>query len=278
MREVIITDNSAETIICVNCNKTNSIVKEHCKSCGCFLWEEQPQNETKNEIQSTCSWEIQGASFIGRRQNNEDAYLIKSTESYHDNKSETIHLLAVADGMGGLKNGEEASRTAVTTISRSITKDTFFLKTSIKAANTKIYIEGLKKSMEMGTTIMAALITNEEIHVFWAGDSPLYHIRENEIIFRTEDHTDKPGSNLLTKSLGAEEFIELSETKLQAKPGDFILLCSDGLSGFMKDREICEIISASNSLQDACNSMMRNALENGSNDNITAILAGYGSR
>jgi len=161
--------------------------------------------------------------------------------------------------------------------SRSITKDAFFLKTAIKAANARIYIEGLKKSAEMGTTIVAALIINDELHIFWAGDSPLYHIRNNKVVYRTDDHTDKPGSNLLTKSLGAEENIELSETKLQPQLGDLILLCSDGLSSFIKNEEICEIISASNSLQDACNSMMRKALD-GSNDNITAILARYGNR
>lgn len=273
MKEKIITESAAEEIRCISCNELNPIEQEWCNGCGCALWED-PQTEQENE---TCngspSWSIYGLSHKGRRQNNEDAYAILKTELYHDDKLKKVNLLAVADGMGGIEAGEEASKTAVSIISCFFTDNPLFLKTSIKVANTKIYIEGLKKSIETGTTIVSALIMDEEIHVFWAGDSPLYHIRKDEIIYRTEDHTESAKSNILTKSLGAGENIELSEIKLQTKPGDAILLCSDGLCGFVSDAEILSIIEQNPNPRDSCNNLLRTAFDNGSNDNITAIFA-----
>lgn len=290
MPEKTITENPIEAIICSNCKAPNPLTNKWCEPCGCSLWEEQPQNE--NEIQNICSWEIHGAAFIGRRKNNEDAYVIKTTQLYHDIKSETIYLLAIADGMGGYENGEEASRTAVTTLSRHFSKDPYFFRSSIKVANLKIYLDALKKSSESGATIIAALINDADVHIFWAGDSPLYHIRNNKVVYRTEDHNvanelisqgmspeeanTHPDKSLLTRSLGANEKIELSEAKLEAQIGDYLLLCSDGISSFLTDEEIYQIIQENPDVRNACNSLLRKALDNGSTDNLTAIVAKYG--
>ena len=80
---------------------------------------------------------------------------------------------------------------------------------------------------------------------------------------------------MITKSLGVEGFIYPSQKILKLEPGDYLLLCSDGLSGFITENDIIKTIKKSVNVQDACNSLIRKAIEQNSNDNVTAILAKY---
>lgn len=220
------------------------------------------------------------------RQNNEDSYLVE----------EPSGLLVICDGMGGHIGGEIASGIAVNVIKQEFSPEDVLpgeLQRVLERANDAVWNQAQKEPSlhGMGTTATAAACRGDMLYVGHVGDSGLYLIRSGSIRKVTRDHTlaeqlladgvlkiedmrSNPYNHILTRALGVEKqvAVDLYQEPLQA--GDIILLCSDGLSDFVSENEICSIIrEKAASLQSAAQSLVECALGYGGGDNITAILA-----
>ena len=206
----------------------------------------------------------------------------------------------VCDGMGGANAGEVASQNAVRVIRDGIHKNysegasdntiKYLLHAAICDANTVIFnLSNEYDSLHgMGTTAVAALVSRGRAHICHAGDSRAYLIREDSIEQITRDHSvvqelvdagtlteeeakRHPQKNIITRCLGVRDHVEVDYNERQVHPGDVILLCSDGLTGYVEAEEILEV-----SQQTDPSAMIRTlvelAKERGGNDNITAAV------
>lgn len=228
-----------------------------------------------------------GITDIGlQRQRNEDAYLIDQDRN----------LFLVCDGMGGHKGGDVASRMAIDTVSRYFTYNNWSevpsaLRKAIEKANQVIWDTGRQNDgvKEMGTTITAAVVSTQEIVVAHVGDSSLFIIRDNQIIKITRDHTlaeqmFKDGllkaeemrynafNHILTRALGAESQVNIDFYRDRVQTGDWILLCSDGLTNLLEKNEILELLNIQHDPQQAARDLISMALNRGGHDNITIVL------
>ncbi|MDR1631722.1 MAG: protein phosphatase 2C domain-containing protein [Dysgonamonadaceae bacterium] len=216
-------------------------------------------------------------------------------------------LLVVADGMGGLDAGEVASELAIETVkewfsAENLSKESFeypfqiksYIKKTIQAADRRIKRAGEKDNSisGMGSTIVLAWIINRYVYVGWCGDSRAYRYNPTDGFTQlSHDHSyvqelvdkgklqpelafDFPDRNIITRSLG--------DTRRKANPdildfplhnGDLFLLCSDGLSGVLRDEQLAEIIAANtDSLRNCGNALWKASFEAEWDDNVTFIL------
>jgi len=238
-------------------------------------------------------------SDLGRsRSVNEDFYLVDSDNS----------LYLVADGMGGHGNGEIASRITVQTIaehlragsspSRRRLRDderrmhnTDRLREAIKAANEQVLAE-VEKDEElagMGATLVALLVDGSSCLVAHVGDSRAYRLREGRLEQLTEDHTwvheqvsagllsdeearSHPFRSVVTRAVGGGEDVLVDLESLDLRPGDSLLLCSDGLNAVLSDRDIEQKLQEEATLEARCHELVAAANEGGGPDNITVVL------
>lgn len=231
---------------------------------------------------------------IGKlRDMNQDSFYISSPE-------EKIQLFIVADGMGGYKGGEIASKLAVDT-SRKYIINNFdliehdresilnLLKSAIEYANLVVF-EKAKENPElanMGTTIDVCLVIQNKVYIGHVGDSRVYRKRKDFFRKLTTDHSyvqklvsdgtitkeeayNHPKKNMLIKALGCSTFVEPDVTVKGFLKDDILLMCSDGLTNMVKDDEIARIIG--DDPINACNKLIDKANENGGIDNITAVI------
>ncbi len=241
-----------------------------------------------------------GYSDIGkRRATNQDKFLIRCFDG--------VDVIAVFDGMGGAKGGEEASSIACETFESSVARSieleleeggqltrTFaekMLCDAAEAANEAVYELSSDPALKgLGTTVVAAAVTDGFTVAINVGDSRIYEIgsgsirqisKDNSYVqylvdigqITKEEAANHPQKNLITKCLGTEETAEPDTYRLAYVP-DWLLLCSDGLTNSVSDGQILEIVSAGGEdgkatvrrLVDAAN-------EAGGSDNITVILA-----
>jgi len=228
------------------------------------------------------------------RKHNEDRVAVLSS-------SETPFggpLAVVADGLGGHAAGEVASQIAVDEVTRTIRTGTAplteLLRQGIEAAHAAI----LEKSKEdetlhgMGTTCTVLAVEEGRVHLAHVGDSRAYRLHEGALVQVSRDHTvvqellDEsviepaeaelhPAAHVLTRALGMDEPLDVDVTTLdtEVSAGDRFLLCSDGLSGQVTDRELAHALKSSD-LEAACDHLIRMACNSGGPDNITvAIIA-----
>lgn len=205
------------------------------------------------------------------------------------------NLFLVADGMGGHKAGDYASRYAVEIIcgmvQRTAEKNPVeILKIAIEAANEHIY----KKSLEdvnldgMGTTIVAASCLGKIVQVANVGDSRLYVVGET-IRQITQDHSlvaemvrlgsldrelakNHPKKNIITRAVGAGDTVEVDFFTVELKPREAILMCSDGLTNMLEDEEIRMIIEGQRDIVEKVEALVEAANNRGGCDNITVVL------
>jgi protein phosphatase len=244
-----------------------------------------------------------GLTDIGRRrQRNEDAYLV----------NEDLRLFVVADGMGGHAAGEVASQEAVDTImgmvkrglaklgaedepltAEKVTAGRRLIEGGIQAATYMVFaiseVDAGKSGM--GTTISAALVWRDVAFIGQVGDSRIYHVRGDQVAQLTEDHTlvgwqikqgliteeearFSPHRNVITRSVGGRDYVEVDTSCVQLLPGDRLLLCSDGLHGYLDDAEIPDIVALGG--HTAAEAFIGLANERGGSDNITVILVEIG--
>ncbi len=205
------------------------------------------------------------------------------------------NLFIVADGMGGHKAGDYASREATKIIVESIensqeSSPVKLIRTAIELAN-KSLLEKAKESEDytgMGTTMVVATITEECLYVANVGDSRLYIIND-EITQITKDHSlveemvrlggiDEeaakyhPKKNVITRAVGGAEEIEIDFFEIKLMPGDVILMCSDGLTNMLDDEEIKLIIEKQRDVIEKAEELVNAANQNGGRDNITVTI------
>ena len=238
-------------------------------------------------------------SHIGLvRQMNQDGYAVVSNQK-------PWHFYVVADGMGGPSAGEVASRIAVETVTdfvkakmnESGTEPAELLREAVYHANQKIFVSA-KETEEyfgMGTTLVCTLVNDKEVVFAHVGDSRGYIYQNHKLSQITKDHSlvaelvrrgqlteeearHHPQRNIVTRSLGTQEYSYPDVDKVAWNQGDVLLLCSDGLSNLIYFDELqsflakvskIETVSGLNTVADA---MIRMALERGAPDNITLVL------
>lgn len=233
-------------------------------------------------------------SDIGKvRDMNQDSY-------YISDKDDKIKLYIVADGMGGYKGGEIASKLAIES-SKNYIINNFdqikkerdqiieLIKNAIEYANMVVY-EKSKEVPElagMGTTIDVCLIYLNRIYIGHIGDSRVYRLRKNffrkltvddsyveqlvkEGNITKEEAYNHPKKNMLTKALGCTAFVEPTVLVKGFMKGDILLMCTDGLTNMLKEDKICEIIKQNS--EQASKELVKKANEQGGYDNITAVI------
>lgn len=206
------------------------------------------------------------------------------------------NLLIVADGMGGHRAGDYASKLCVERMVQSIQQSEYktpvsMLEEAVHAANEAVYKEAKEKEEYegMGTTVVACTVQENTMYVANIGDSRLYLIRD-EIQQITDDHSlveemvkqgnitesearIHPQKNIITRALGIDENVQADYFEIEVQKEDIVLLCSDGLSNMIEDEDMEYIVRHSDSLEEAVDTLVNTANENGGNDNITVVLA-----
>jgi protein phosphatase len=226
-----------------------------------------------------------GASTdVGRaRERNEDAYLSSPP------------LYAVADGLGGHRGGDVASSLALHVL-EEIAKPGMWgqLSEQIREANRAILEQarGDRSLAGMGTTITAAFMDEDELHLAHVGDSRAYLLRAGEFSPLTEDHTlvhrmvqegkispeeaeHHPQRNIVVRALGVDDPVEVDEITIPVQKGDRVLLCSDGLYSMVPDERIQEALQASGDPQEASVRLVDLANDAGGLDNITVVVLDF---
>lgn len=236
---------------------------------------------------------VHGLTTRGRRDHNEDNWLSR--------ESNGIHLLAVADGMGGHEAGDVAGRLLIETLEDGFPswdpEDPIAdVVQTIEHANARIlqYGKDNPEADGLGTTLVALLLYQGRYAVLHTGDSRAYRLRGAEIQQLTSDHSavqdsidrglldesdvgTNPYRHAILKNLGsADDWMPDIFGPKALQDGDLFLLCSDGLSGFLTEMEIQERIAASPDLKAAARALVVGALNQGGDDNTTAVLCEIG--
>ena len=225
------------------------------------------------------------------RSNNEDACFVMQKDK----------VFIIADGVGGNKSGEIASRTAVNGIVKYVEENPL---TDVKSpAKIKSYFDDCIKDINfqvlessqrfeenrgMATTIVVSYIVGNKMYVLNVGDSRAYIFRKNKLRQITEDHTYvnslvKAGviteeeaevhenKNMITRAIGADYKVDADFFVTSIKKDDIILMCTDGLYGEVDEGELTEKLSEDRPMSDTCYDLIEMANRNGGNDNITII-------
>ena len=205
------------------------------------------------------------------------------------------NLFIVADGIGGHKAGDIASRLTVDSVvdklSKVNSKDYISVITDTIIKVNKEVIDKAAESQDyagMGTTLVVATVFDNILKVANVGDSRLYVVGE-DIIQITRDHSlveemvingqlDRADArvdkrkNIITRAIGGESKVEAEMFSVELKPEDKILMCSDGLSNMVDDAEILEIINREPDIEKAARMLIDAANENGGKDNISVVI------
>jgi len=250
--------------------------------------------------------EAYGQTDVGRRRKlNEDNFVVDTEASF----------FAVCDGMGGHNAGEVASKMAIETLAAFIRKsageekditwpyglekelsfEANRLKTAVRLANKRVFkaADNREDYTGMGTTVVAALVSDSVLTVGSAGDSRCYLFRDGKLtqlthddswvsaawaegILTSEEIERHPLRNVITKAVGAKDTIEIDVVEHPLAPGDVLLLCSDGLHSMINDEAIHKAITPfPESLDEAAAKLSAAANEAGGKDNVTVVLLRY---
>jgi protein phosphatase len=230
------------------------------------------------------------------RQNNEDSYgeFVPEDAAAFESKGA---LFVVADGMGGHRGGEIASELAVRVIGDAYDENgssdpVEVLVSAFGRANEQILAQSVSDStlFGMGTTCTAMIVRRGRAYFAHIGDSRAYLLRDGEIVQLTQDHSlvgdmvrsgilsdedarNHPKRNVITRSLGIQEStpIDTPHSPLELSVGDAILLCSDGLTSYVSDDELRDVL-ASQDPGSACSALVEMANGRGGRDNITVQI------
>lgn len=204
----------------------------------------------------------------------------------------------IADGMGGHKCGEVASKMAVDSVCNLLLKADWqqenisqMLSDIITRVNDEIYNFSIldEATQGMGTTLIITVLKNRKLYIGHVGDSRVYIIKEDSIEKITWDHSfieelvkngsitkdeaiNHPKKNLITRAVGCEPELQVDTYELEVKEEHVVLLCTDGLTNMLSEDEIFEIINKNEEPQNACDTLVQNANNNGGEDNITVIV------
>ena len=238
------------------------------------------------------SWGLTDPGCV--RKQNQDAYRMEQLDR-------GTLLCVVCDGMGGAKSGNIASTLAVEVFVEEVRrcwipgmesdKVDQMLRSAVKLANFTVFDQAaqFEEFSGMGTTLVAALVRGKKATIVNVGDSRAYGIDRNGIHQITKDHSlvqmmvDRgdltpevaktyPGKNFITRAIGTETMVLCDIYHREVSRGDYILLCSDGLSNVMDDQEILfEVVHGVNK-QHCCKRLLNIAKNRGAPDNVTSVL------
>lgn len=245
--------------------------------------------------------QVAGRTDVGcKRTNNEDNF---GYDMRHG-------IFVVCDGMGGQAAGEVASKMGVDTVltyfresssnghfplvgerREEVSERANRLGSAIQLANTAIHEAAAQHAAQagMGSTIVAVLLENDFFSIGHVGDSRIYLVRDGAMQQLTQDHSlvmeqvrrglisaeqaqASDMQNIIIRALGTEATVQPDLDDMMARPGDVLLLASDGLTRHVSDEEILERITSSASLRFACDALVEAAREGGGEDNITCLL------
>lgn len=228
------------------------------------------------------------------RTQNQDAY-----QAEYLDKNTVVCV--VCDGMGGAKSGNVASTLAVDVFVQEVKrtwvsgmdpeKADQMLRNAVKLANFTVYDQArqFEEFDGMGTTLVAALITDKFATVVNVGDSRAYRITQSDVHQMTTDHSlvqmmvargelkpeqarSYPGKNLITRAIGTEAVVECDVFHRRLESGECLLLCTDGLSNLVDEQEILfEVVHGINK-KSSCERLLDIAKSRGAPDNVTCVL------
>lgn len=252
--------------------------------------------------------DIAAQSDMGRRKKSqEDYYAVYREDTPDVQYFDDGALLCIADGLGGHVGGEIASKLAVSTFCEHVKRlpppeatdeddepnPLPQMQEWVVRANRNVWQTNrdlVKDAKPMGSTLLAALVYPRKAFICNVGDSRCYHIRDGEILERTEDHSwvdeqVKMGlmskaeaamdarKNYVTRCVGTHEEVDSDTYRWHLVPGDWLLLCTDGLVNMMTDKEMLEEFHKGGTAAEIAGRLVALANENGGKDNITVILA-----
>jgi PPM family protein phosphatase len=227
---------------------------------------------------------VGAATDIGLvRDGNEDSYLVEDP------------LFVVADGMGGHRGGEVASRLAVQTIETMFRRGEGALAEQVQQANRAVFERSSadRTVAGMGTTLTAAVVEGDRARLAHVGDSRAYLLRDGRLRMLTEDHTlvhemvqqgeiteaeaeRHPQRSVVTRALGMDASVPVDEVIVDLQPGDRLLICSDGLTSMVGDDSIADVLRTRVDPQRAAEALVKAANDRGGVDNTTAIVVAVG--
>lgn len=207
----------------------------------------------------------------------------------------------ICDGMGGANSGKLASQLATQALEDAFDQalpglqpggEAAFLQQAVQQANRAVYDEACQNPAHagMGTTVAGALVRRDRAWLFHAGDSRVYLFRAGRLRQLTRDHSmvqelvengaitpeeaaTHPRKNIITRALGVGPTVEAETGECPVRPGDVLLICSDGLSNPVSDGAMARILTEV-PFYEAADALVRQALERGGQDNITVLLIG----
>src|SRR5215831_175808 len=229
-----------------------------------------------------------------KRPLNEDSYLVDAARG----------IFIVADGVGGAEAGEVASQTAV-----DVLNDAFrhkvnhsddiedLMELAIQRANSSIHqmAQDNPRFSMMATTVVALHIDADRATIGHVGDSRLYRLSPDGNLHReTEDHSiveeevragrmtpeqaaNHPSKNVISRALGAENSVEADMKTIEVEDGSAFLLCTDGITRHLSDRELRELLTSDATPAQLCEEMKRRCYERGAEDNLTAVVVQVGT-
>jgi serine/threonine protein phosphatase PrpC len=227
------------------------------------------------------------ATHVGKvRRRNEDNYLVATRRG----------LWAVADGMGGHAGGDFASRVVVEELAAIAVPATASqllasCEQHIVSANSRLKKLGDERGAVIGTTVAVLLIFDGHYAAVWSGDSRIYRVRKRRIDQISVDHTEVqeliaegkltaeeargwPGRNIITRAIGVSDYPELEIKGGALEPGDIFVICSDGLTAHVEDKEILALGSG-HPPQKACDLLVDLTLDRGAVDNVTVVAVRF---
>ena len=245
------------------------------------------------------------ASDVGRvRKLNEDSVLAIVSQRLGKMGAQSMGVFVVADGMGGHAAGEVASGLVVETMMRRAYSDLFstalhfkvesemvvnWLTESLQAANATILAQRSNRDNDMGSTVVAAVVSGRTVWLAHLGDSRAYLLDGAQVTPLTVDHSlvaqlvsagrlseadarHHPQRNMIYKSIGSRAEVEPSVRMVTLSPGETLLLCSDGLNSMLEDGDIAAVVAGSASLDEAAARLVAAANVAGGYDNVSVVL------
>ncbi len=241
------------------------------------------------------------------RDHNEDSFLALELSLGGGMEGIYFCLAAVADGLGGHEGGEIASDLALRLLAENMIysvvtpplKSDFAvltrksisqrLRQAVKKVNSEVYLQGQLKRNGMATTLVAAAVIGQTACIANVGDSRIYLLEESGLRRISKDHSlveemvdagdiqpeeiyTHPRRNIITRCLGTGPEVKVDLFAEELKPGNSLLLCSDGLWEMVRDNELQDILLAADNARSACDRLVARANEKGGVDNITAVV------
>jgi serine/threonine protein phosphatase PrpC len=245
------------------------------------------------------SWNVAAGTDRGKvREDNQDNYYISPDK----------RIFVVADGMGGEKGGALASRLAVEAVESLFWEQIpdcnneeaiqEWLMEAVSRANQSVYSVRISNPevARLGTTIVVAAQSDSgRVSIAHLGDSRAYRITDNDISVVTQDHSvgfelllrgqitteqyeSSPFRNFLTRCVGHEAQVTIDQSPVMLEAGDWLLMCTDGLTGVLQEDKIARIVHETGDPEAACAELIKQTLAGGAPDNVTIVCARYAEK